>query len=44
MAFTPEEADEWAKSRRKDAPRLARPEDEVAAIEALVRSHAMWWE
>jgi hypothetical protein len=44
MAFTPEEADEWAKRSRKDAPRLIRPEDEAAAIGVLVKSHAQWWE
>jgi hypothetical protein len=44
MAFTPEKADEWAKRGRKDAPRLARPEDEAAAIEVLAKSHAQWWD
>jgi hypothetical protein len=44
MAFTPEEADEWARRGRTDAPRLIRPEDEAAAIGLLVKSHAQWWE
>ena len=44
MAFTPEEASEWARRGRKDVPRLTRPEDEAAAIEDLVKSHAQWWE
>lgn len=44
MAFTLEEAAEWARRGRKDAPRLLTPEDEAATIEVLVKSHAQWWE
>jgi hypothetical protein len=44
MAFTPEEAGEWMRRGRKDAPRLPRTEDEAAAIDVLVKSHAQWWE
>jgi hypothetical protein len=37
-AFTPEEADEWARRDSEDVQRLIRPDDEAAAIKVRVSS------